>query len=470
MDLDELATVLDRTSHRASSYDRTGGNVDIISSFAPRASEVLLDVKGPGKITHVWLTFTTFPGNKTALRDIVIRMYWENSQIPSVEVPLGDFFALGHNKYYTVQSIPVAVGDNRRALNCYWPMPFYKRARIELFNNGRRSIRRIYYNIDYELGTIAPKQGLFHAEFRRDKELRTQARHGNTTGKDNYVILETEGRGHYVGCALFIDAEPGGWWGEGDDMIFIDHSELPTIIGTGSEDYFCNAWGYRNAFSYPFYGAPLLEKREDKGSFTTVYRWHVLDPVRFNKHIRVTIEHLFHPKVVNDYSSVAFWYQLEPIEKRQRLGYAEDNHPRNYEKAPKRPATFELDGTKIEPELNAQGIAARAITAELHDGYKHGGWLKVQTGDSGKVEMKIAVPVDGNYRVRLKPVNHLIDGAIEVGLKGGELKRIEKREVSEHKIGYVDLGTVKAVDKTLTVVVGGNPSIGVDHLKIEKVD
>jgi len=294
MGLDELATVVDRTSHRASSYDRTGGNIDIISSFAPRATEVLLDTEGPGKITHMWLTFTSFPGNQTALRDLVIRMYWEHSSVPSVEVPLGDFFALGHNKYYQVQSIPVAVGDNRRALNCYWPMPFYKHARIELYNNGRRSIRRIYYNIDYELGSIPARQGLFHAEYRRDKELRGQSKHGNTTGKDNYVILETEGRGHYVGCVLYVDAQPGGWWGEGDDMIFIDHYEKPVIIGTGSEDYFCNAWGYANAFSYPYYGAPLLEKRPDGGKYTTVYRWHVQDPVRFTKHIKVTIEHVYH--------------------------------------------------------------------------------------------------------------------------------------------------------------------------------
>ncbi|UCD27400.1 MAG: DUF2961 domain-containing protein [Planctomycetota bacterium] len=468
--LENLATVVDRTSHRASSYDRAGGNIDIISSFAPRASEVLLDTDGPGKITHVWFTFTPFPGNKTALRDLVIRMYWEHSSVPSVEVPLGDFFALGHNKYYTVHSIPVAVGDNRKALNCYWPMPFYKHARIELYNNGRRSIRRIYYHIDYELGSIAADQGLFHAEFRRDKELRTQARHGNVTGEDNYVILETEGRGHYVGCALFIDAQAGGWWGEGDDMIFIDHSERPVIIGTGSEDYFCNAWGYRSAFSYPFYGAPLLEKRPDKGSFTTVYRWHIHDPVRFKKHIRVTIEHLFHPKVVNDYSSVAFWYQMEPIKGRRPLPYAEDNHPRNYEKEPPRPSTFELDGTELEPELQSQGIAARAITAELHDGYKNGGWLRVRTGERGKVEMKIPVPEEGNYRVQLKPVNHIIEGFIEVGLKGSELRRIEKREFSEHKVPYVNLGKVNSKDKKLIIVVGGNSAVGIDHLKVEKVD
>jgi len=123
----------------------------------------------------------------------------------------------------------------------------------------------------------------------------------------------------------------------------------------------------------------------------------------------------------------------------------------------------------MEPALQSQGIAARAITAELHDGYKNGGWLQVKTDESSKAEMTISVPEDGNYRVQLKPVNHLIKGAIQIGLKDGELKKIEKRDLSEHKIPYVNLGITKAVNKTLTVLLSGNAIIGIDHIKIEKI-
>ena len=465
--LDDLATVLDRTSHRSSSHDRTGGNIDNVTSFAPGDVHTVLDTDGPGRITHVWFTVARFPNHPTFLRDLVIRMYWEGSSVPSVDVPLGDFFALGHGTAYKVRSAPIAVGDNAKALNCYWPMPFNRHARIEIVNNGDRSIRRIYYNIDYELGPIPEGQGLFHAEFRRDRELRTQAHAGNVTGADNYVILETTGRGQYVGCALFVDAQPGGWWGEGDEMIFIDHSDRPVMIGTGSEDYFCNAWGYREAFSYPYYGAPFLKKGDDGGSYTTVYRWHIPDPVRFREHIRVTIEHLFSPKVVNDYSSVAYWYQTEPIARRKSLPQGKQNHPRSVPKV-ERPPKFEMDSTELEESLRARGIKARAITANIHDGYHNGGWLRLEAG-SEPIEVRIPVPEDGSYHVQVKPVNHLIEQSITLSLQGGSTAQVPKREGHEHRIPYADLGSARAEGGNLTLTVSGQNVIGLDHLKVEKV-
>jgi len=371
--LDDLATVRDFTSHRSSSHDRTGGNNDNVMSFAPGSTYVMLDTDGPGRVTHMWVTVSSFRGHETFLRDLVIRMTWDHASVSAVEVPLGDFFALGHGKRYQVRSIPVAVGVNDRAMNCYWPMPFCKHAKIEIYNNGRRSIRRIYFNIDYELGPIPEDQGLFHAMFRRDKALKSLDHGGNTTGQDNYVILETTGRGNYVGCALFVDSQPGGWWGEGDEMIFIDHARLPTIIGTGSEDYFCNAWGYSETFSYPFYGAPLLEEQPDKSKLTTVYRWHINDPVRFSRHIKVTIEHLFREGIVNDYSSVAYWYQTEPIAQRDPLPVAEGNHPRPHA-PPSGETTFDLDGTELEPVLAAAGYRVRGITAGYSEGFANGGY------------------------------------------------------------------------------------------------
>jgi len=462
-----LATMAERVSRRSSSADPAGGNADSIESFAPGTTHVLLDTDGPGMVTHIWMTLAVFPNHRTFLRDLVLRMYWERSDVPSVEVPLGDFFALGHCKRYPVQSAPIAVGANLSALNCYWPMPFHDHARIEIHNAGLRSIRRLYYHVDYELGPIPPNECLFHAVYHRDKALRTQSMTGNTTGAENYVILDTRGRGHYVGCVLFVDAEPGGWWGEGDDMIFLDDAERPTIVGTGSEDYFGNAWGFQSAFCYPYYGAPLLEKRADGGICTTVYRWHIPDPVRFRKRIRVTIEHIFRPGVVNDYASVAYWYQREPIRHRPPLPPPQENYPRHMEPTT-RPASFDLDGTELEADLRLRGVAARAMTATPHEGYKNGGWLRVEIPGE-RVEIPVIVAQEGRYRIRVKPVNHLIDRFIHLGVKGGELQVFEKRSGSESAVPYADLGVVEATNGLITLVIGGNSAIGIDHLRIEKV-
>lgn len=482
-DFHDVATVLDRTSHRASSHDVTGGNDDSLVSFAPGETRILLDTDGPGRITHIWMTLARFPGHEFAPRDVVLRIYWEHSPVPSVEVPLGDFFGLGHGRLYAYQSRPMAVGGNPAAMNCYWPMPFQKHARVELFNAGTRSIRRLYYNLDYELGKIPADQGLFHALYRRER-LAGQSFEGNTTGEENYVILETEGRGQYVGCTLSVDAQPGGWWGEGDEMIFIDHADKPSIIGTGSEDYFCNAWGYKEAFSYPYYGAPLLVNEENGRKLATVYRWHVPDPVRFKRHIKVTIEHLWEQGLLNDYTSVAYWYQTEPVKQRQPLPPAAENQPRSVtEQAPVVPADqnqsastrFDVDGTELEPDCLARGIKARSITANLSEGYTNGGWLQIHTGGE-PVELHLPVPGPGTYRVLVKPVNHLLDQSLSIGLADSEARTAEKivpppdKPWTERNVPYVDLGTGRASGNTLAVIVSGSPTIGIDGFRIVRAE
>jgi hypothetical protein len=358
------------------------------------------------------------------------------------------------------------VGANPVAMNCYWPMPFRKHARVEIVNNGRRSVRRLYYNLDYELGAQPADQGLFHAEFRRDAQRTSQARRENTHGRDNYVILETSGKGQYVGCALFIDAQPGGWWGEGDDMIFIDHSDKPVIIGTGSEDYFCNAWGYHEAFNYPYYGAPLLQKKPDDGSYTTVYRWHIPDPIRFSEHIKVTIETIFGKGIVNDYSSVAYWYQLEPIQSRQPLPFAEANHPRQMPQ-PKKPAHFGLHATQLEANLHKRGIKAKGITAGLSAGYHNGGWLRIEL-DQPTVELHIPVSEPGEYRVSVKPVNYLIDKSLTLQLGDNEPQTVVNRAIPEKDVGFVDLGTMQSKDNRLIVKISGDDVIGLDYFKVSR--
>lgn len=468
VDLNELATIRsDTTCRRASSFDPGGNNFDNVSSIEPMTSVVLLDTDGPGRINHIWMTFKGFPNHPTVVRDLVIRMTWEGASVPSVEAPLGDFFGLGHALEYTLESAPIAVGGNARALNCYWPMPFHRHAKIELYNNCRRSIRLFYYHIDYELGPQPADQGLFHALFRYERDLKTQVQEGNTTGKDNYVVFETEGQGQYVGCALFVDAPPGGWWGEGDDMIFIDHSEKPAILGTGTEDYFNNAWGFHDPFCYPYYGCPLLKKRPDGGTWTSVYRWHIPDPIRFNRHIRVTFEHVYSPRVANDYSSIAFWYQREPIRSRPPLPFAEANLPKLHAPAPGPvPERIDVDGTELETVLRSRNISARALATTLAES-TNGGWLRIENLTSA-VEIPIPVPVEDTYRVRLKPVSHVLEKPMRVGLKGGPMQTFEKRPGLERQTPYLDLGAAQSQGKTLTVVIEGAATVGIDHLRLER--
>lgn len=459
-----LATVVDRTSHRASSFDRTGGNNDNVMALAPGETHVMLDTNGPGKIEHIWMTVSPFNGHETFLRDLVIRIYWEGSKVPSVEVPLGDFFGLGHGKQYKVCSSPVCVGINDRALNCYWPMPFYKHARVEIYNNGSRSIRRIYYNVDYDLGKIAPNQALFHAEFRRVKDLAPKP--FTKDGKDNFVILDTKGEGQYVGCFLFVDSAPGGWWGEGDEMIFIDGAKMPTITGTGTEDYFCNAWGFRETFCYPYYGVPLLEKSSDRWSQTTAYRFHIPSPIRFKKSIRVTMEHHWGGKATYDYSCVAYWYQRKPNTVREPLPEAAKNHPRDHQKktAAQKPVSLKLCGTEFEASLRAKGVAVKAITLGYRDGFK-GGVLRVNP--KGKpVEMTTPVVAAGQYRVKVRFYGIGETGPVRIGLKGQEPKTVAR---VGKKGAVVDLGTIELKKNgPISVVLESGGAFAIDYVEVKK--
>ena len=182
MNLQDLARITDGKSRRSSSWDRTGGNIDCLTDLAPGRGATLLNTAGPGKVTHLWITVMEYANHPTVFRDMVLRMYWDGSPVPSVEVPLGDFFGLGHalpppfyaRLNYQIMATPIMVGVNERSLNCYFPMPFHSSARIELYNNGRRSLKQLYFHVDYELGEQPAACGLFHAVFRQEKEVRSQ--------------------------------------------------------------------------------------------------------------------------------------------------------------------------------------------------------------------------------------------------------------------------------------------------------
>ncbi|MGQ9471624.1 MAG: glycoside hydrolase family 172 protein [Candidatus Aminicenantales bacterium] len=294
-----LATLQDYRSSRVSSFDRTGGNRDYLT-IEPGETAVLASLKGPGAIHHIWVTIAAEPFYG---RKLVLRMYWDGEKDPSVEAPIGDFFGVGHGLLRNFSSLPINCSSEGRAKNCYWYMPFQKEALITVTNEGSEKVRAFYYYIDYRLMRSLPADTpYFHAQYRQEMPC---------IPNQNYLILEAKGRGHYVGCNLSILERSMGWWGEGDDMIYVDDETFPSLHGTGSEDYFSDAWGMREDEN-PFYGCPLQEEDFLEGSKATVYRFHLPDPIPFRKSIKVTIEHGHANDRSDFFSSVAYWYQVEP--------------------------------------------------------------------------------------------------------------------------------------------------------------
>ena len=296
---------------RASSYDRTGGNEDY-RALAPGETLALLDTPGPGEISHIWVTIAS--RENFHLKKIVLRIFWDGESSPSVEAPIGDFFGLGLGTYFLYQSAPLAVGGDK-ALNCFFPMPFQKHARITVTNEGREHVGALYWNIDFRAypAPLPADTLYFHAQYRQATP--NKALVGNKTnldGKDNYDWMEATGRGHFVGVTMSVLENADGWWGEGDDMFFIDGEKLPSINGTGSEDYFLGAWDFGGkSFSYPLFGAPVVGP-ELEGSRWSVYRFHLDSPITFTKSLRATIEHGNANDRGDNYYSVAYWYQTEP--------------------------------------------------------------------------------------------------------------------------------------------------------------
>ncbi|HZR66335.1 MAG TPA: glycoside hydrolase family 172 protein [Terriglobales bacterium] len=309
--LADLPRAHDYVLKRSSSYDRSGGNADFRSVGAGESITVL-DENGPGQISHIW--FTIADKEQYHLKRIVLRIYWDGESSPSVEAPIGDFFGLGNGEYFLYQSSPLAVGADK-ALNCFFPMPFQKHARITVTNEGHERIDALYWNIDWRsLSSPLPEgTAYFHAQYRQATPNAAIANaKTNLDAKNNYVWMEATGRGHFVGVAMSVIENADGWWGEGDDMFFVDGEKLPSINGTGTEDYFLGAWDFGGKpFSYGLFGAPVVEP-EKKGSHWLVYRFHLDSPIPFTKSLRATIEHGHANDRGDNFSSVAYWYQTEP--------------------------------------------------------------------------------------------------------------------------------------------------------------
>lgn len=314
------------TTHRSSSWDRTGGNDDFIR-VAPHTTATLLDTDGPGCVTHV---YTAMGGPElTDFRDAILRCYWDGEAEPSVEVPLGDFFAIAHGRVRTFTSHFVTVHPGMGAsqgLTAYFPMPFATHARITLENRADTvlggPIGSFWFHIEHErYGEPLPEDTLrFHAQYRQARPLLSATEPANTTlhaglnldGADNYVVLDAAGAGQMVGLVLEVENHGGGWYGEGDDMVFVDGETWPpSIHGTGHEEVFSAGACPTAEFHGPYTGFHLVE-RPDFDGLVGMYRWYVPDPIHFSSSIRWTIEHGHANNYANGYASVAFWYQTEP--------------------------------------------------------------------------------------------------------------------------------------------------------------
>lgn len=317
-----------------------------LRNILPGETKVLADIEGPGILTHIWITVTDRTEKDVfVLRDLVLRIYWDGQETPSVESPLGDFFCCGFGRDCLVYSVPITVAP-ARGFNCYFPMPFAKRARIVLENQHEAVIPAFFYQIDYRLVPSLPEDTLyFHAQWRRESI---------TQLTKDYVILDgVKGRGHYVGTYLGIAALERYWYGEGELKVYLDgDTDYPTLCSTGTEDYFGGSWSFasvedgqtrEHTYNSPYLGYPYLSRNDsvvfnpyhmnDTPTERGFYRWHIQDPILFERDIRVTIQQigvchkgLFERQ--DDVCSVAYWYQTLPASPFPDLPPKEKRWPR----------------------------------------------------------------------------------------------------------------------------------------------
>ena len=324
-DLDSLMKVRPGKSRAVTSTDPSyTGNADRLKYIAPGETRVLADLKGPGVIRHIWLTFNDArpnwleAGGSAAPDEVVLRMYWDDAKAPAVEAPLGDFFGAGFGKRLELISAPVQVETGGDGYNSFWPMPFFKRGLVTVTNESPKNVRSFYYQIDYEEdASLGPDTAYFCAQYHQAFP--------EKLGQD-YLLADIEGKGHYVGTVMSIRSRSPLWFGEGDARIYVDGDRKPSIQGTGTEDYFLMAWGLTEGL-YPYFGCTYLSPdTESLGTEYCMYRWHVADPVRFTKSLRFEFEHTGwisadetesgkiegHVEREDDIATVAFWYQAGP--------------------------------------------------------------------------------------------------------------------------------------------------------------
>jgi len=282
-------------------------------TLTKQSTSTIMDVAGPGVIQHIWITV-----DPKRYRDLILRMYWDGEDAPSVEAPVGDFFCNGWKTQTVILALPINVNPSG-GFNCYFPMPFRKHARVTIENRSPEDVHGFFYAINFTETEIDSEDAYFHAQFRRTNPLPYM---------EDYTILDSvKGKGQYVGTYLAWQQNSTGWWGEGEFKAFVDGDvDFPTICGTGTEDYFGGAWGFGSTYSAPYLGYPFGNCDGKAGNRHGVYRFHIMDPIRFQKDLRVTIQAIGwrsegrYLPLQDDISSVAYWYQTEPHQPFPQLG------------------------------------------------------------------------------------------------------------------------------------------------------
>ncbi len=421
-----------RSSSTDSNFNGNGDSKDIL----PGETIVIADLEGPGIIKHIWNTSASL--NPFSTRALVIRIYWDNSDKPSVEVPLGDFFGLGHGATKDFQSFPVSISSHGRSRTCFWRMPFKKHAKITITNEmDGFGLACFYYYVDWEKVDALEEDVLyFHARYNQQ----TPAKSGD------HIILNTTGKGNYVGTVYSAQQVQTGWFGEGDDRFYIDGEETPSIQGTGTEDYFGDAWGFRE-FSGQFQGVSLYEGPVT-GDRITAYRWHILDPIRFQESLKFSIEHRgskFNEKGdktsssserADWISSVAFWYQT-PITFSDTKLPAANKRIAPYQILIASTLKMKASPNKVEKEILAVNFSPETPDGEIEFEFK------VKESGSYKVSAVLFDGVFGGmYQVFIddQPVGPVLD----MNSKGGDFREYNfgnfKLEPGKHSFKLIGKG------------------------------
>jgi hypothetical protein len=428
----------------------------------------LMDVEGSGIIQHIWMV-------EQLKRDHVLRFYWDEETEPSIEVPAPDFFAVGHEQFAPVNSQAVIVNP-ANALNCYWPMPFRKHARITFSNEGDQDLVLLAYQIDYVLTEVPENAGYLHAQWRR----------GNGREQNPYVILDgVRGRGQYVGTFLAWTQLEKGWWGEGEIKFFIDgDGEFPTICGTGTEDYFCGSYGFPKAYSTAYVGTTLPTNHDDAPpNHWSLYRWHIPDPIHFKEDLRVNIQVLgWYPegkykKLDDDIASVAYWYQTEPHAPFPPLPPVEARRPLHN--------MLEIKGGGIEGESlvvkeKSGGEISMQEVSSVGSGWsggRHLWWTGAKPGDTMSLTFNVAAA--GEYRLFAQFTKAPDYGIVGLAVDAKPAERVDLFHAEPIPGGEWNLGTYtfEAGEHHFGIkILGANEEaeqaymFGLDYLRLEPVE
>ncbi|MBI5083240.1 MAG: DUF2961 domain-containing protein [Acidobacteria bacterium] len=480
---DDLTRLRPGRPYRSSSNNPDPNSNDDSLRPIPGETITLADLTGPGMVNHIWLTVAANEyGWPRLLR---LRVYYDGSATPSVDVPVGDFFAAGHGYERPVNSLMVVNGSSGRSRNSYWRMPFHKSCRITLTNEGRRRVSNVYYHVDWEKRTaLPPDTAYFHAWYRQE----IPARSGMP-----YTVLNVQGTGQYVGTLLNVIQNEAGWFGEGDELIYIDGEKTASIQGTGTEDYFNDAWSLRVS-SGPYWGVPVAEGT-GPGARMSAYRWHLRDPLPFKKSLRFDFEHAGWTYNANGsvrsafeeradlFSSVAFWYQQGIARGLPELPYGSARLPHGNARQIEAESLFGAAKTSTgRVEVQKEVFWSRDLLLFRASSPGASLELPIDVPEAGHYEIVAQAahaPDYGDYRVLLdsKPLQAGVELEHEPGANAGAEPAIqgwhsELYVAEDHLLGWVRLAPGR---HTLTFVCTGKDArstgyhLGLDTLILARI-